>query len=117
MLSFLSAGFIAYPLNFSKVPGVAAELETVSFRSDSTFISSNPTSLASYKTERSINSRKSRYNALPQRKYAGIGQFSQDLVSEDVDDASVPKVCRTISRLVKTTLAPLFRIIAHFQGC
>jgi hypothetical protein len=34
---------------------------------------SSETSIASYKTERTVNSRKSRYNALPRHKYAGIG--------------------------------------------
>ena len=35
---------------------------------------SSEASIASYKTEKTINSRKSRYNALPRHKYAGIGQ-------------------------------------------
>jgi hypothetical protein len=55
-------------------------------------LSSNDTttSIASYKTEKSINSRKSRYNALPRRKYAGIGRLrlTPGLVSEAVDEAS-----------------------------
>ena len=34
------------------------------------------TTIASYKTERSINSRKSRYNALPRKKYADIPKVS-----------------------------------------
>ena len=51
------------------------------------FVSSG-TSIASYKTEKTINSRKSRYNALPRRKYAGIGLPNGE-VSLGVD---VPKV-------------------------
>ena len=51
-------------------------------------LGSSGTSIASYKTEKSINSRKSRYNALPRRKYAGIG-LPNGLVSLDVD---VPEV-------------------------
>ena len=46
--------------------------ETDSFIYNPSFASSE-TSIASYKTERTINSRKSRYNALPRHKYAGIG--------------------------------------------
>ncbi|KAN0137422.1 hypothetical protein V8E53_004867 [Lactarius tabidus] len=45
--------------------------ETDSFIYNPSFASSE--SIASYKTERSVNSRKSRYNALPRHKYAGIG--------------------------------------------
>jgi hypothetical protein len=92
-------------------------LETDSFIYNPSFASSDFTSIASYKTERSINSRKSRYNALPRRKYAGIGQprLPQGLVSEDVD--SVPKVCRIIGRLIRATLAPLFRMSGRFQAC
>lgn len=73
------------------------ELETDSLIYSPSFILSDTTSIASYKTERSINSRKSRYNTLPRRKYAGIGQsrLPTGLESEDVDEASasVPKVC------------------------
>ncbi len=59
---------------------------------------SSETSIASYKTERTINSRKSRYNALPRPKYADVGRLRlpQGLVSLDVD-SDVPKVFRPIS--------------------
>ncbi|SRR6266702_382971 len=60
--------------------------------------SSSETSIASYKTERTINSRKSRYNALPRRKYADIGH-PQGLRSLDYLDVDVPMVCRPIDRL------------------
>ncbi len=68
--------------------------ETDSFIYNPSFVSSE-TSIASYKTERTINSRKSRYNALPRRKYADVGRLRvpKGLVSLDVD---VPKVCRSI---------------------
>ena len=77
-----------------------AELDTSSFVYNPSFSSNATPSIASYKTEKSINSRKSRYNALPRRKYAGIGQLKlpQGMVSrsEEVDEASasVPKVCK-----------------------
>jgi hypothetical protein len=61
--------------------------ETDSFIYNPSFASSE-TSIASYKTERTINSRKSRYNALPRHKYAGIG-LSNGLVSLGVDAAKV----------------------------
>ncbi|KAH9026880.1 hypothetical protein EDB84DRAFT_1579715 [Lactarius hengduanensis] len=49
------------------------------------------TSIASYKTERTVNSRKSRYNILPRREYAqyadiGPSSLPQGPVSLDVDD-------------------------------
>ena len=50
------------------------------------FVSSE--SITSYKTEKTVNSRKSRYNALPRRKYAGIG-LPNGQVSLGVD---IPKV-------------------------
>lgn len=91
------------------------ELETNSliYSPGSSFASSDTTSIASYKTEKSINSRKSRYNALPRRKYADIGQpkLPPGPVSKDIDEASasVPNVCRIIGSLDATTLASLFR--------
>ena len=68
--------------------------EIDSFIYNQSFASSD-TSIASYKTERTVNSRKSRYNALPRHKYAGIGSMRrpQGLVSFDVD---LPEVCRPI---------------------
>ncbi len=62
-------------------------------------LASSETSIASYKTARTVNSRKSHYSALPRRKHADSGHLRvpQGLVS-DVDDASVPKVCRSIGR-------------------
>ena len=96
----------------------------LSFLGTDSFISD--TSIASYKTERSINSRKSRYNALPRRKYADIGQPSlpPGLVSEDVDELSVPKVCRLIVHLATTTLSfpsrarmiPILNLPVHREG-
>src|ERR1700761_7722616 len=74
--------------------------------------SSENTSITSYKTEKTVNSRKSRYNTLPRRKYADIGQprLPPGLVSEDVEGASTPvsNVRRTIGHLATTTLASLF---------
>ena len=71
------------------------------------------TSIVSYKTEKSVNSRKSRYNALPRRKYADIRPPRVPLglgsVSEDVNEDSVPKVCRISGSLATTTLPSLFR--------
>jgi hypothetical protein len=59
--------------------------------SNESFASSQPetSSIASYKTEKSINSRKSRYNALPRHKYAGIEHSRPlDPVLSDVEDTS-----------------------------
>ena len=49
-------------------------------------------------SERTINSRKSRYNTPPRHKYAGIecSNLPQGPAPEDVDGASVLEVCRTI---------------------
>ena len=54
-------------------------------------IASSGTSIASHKTERTINSRKSRYNAAPRHKYADFGRSRppQGIVALGVD---VPKV-------------------------
>lgn len=68
--------------------------ETDSFIYNPSFASSD-TSIASYKTEKTVNSRKSRYNALPRHKYAGIFRLPQGHGSFDV---GVPKVCRPIGR-------------------
>ena len=57
-------------------------------------------SIASYKTDKAVNSRKSRYNALPRRKYANIIRSTlaklEGFVSSDVqiDGASVLEVCK-----------------------
>ena len=73
--------------------------DTYSFIYNPSFVSSETSSISSYKTERTINSRKSRYNILPRRKYADIGHLRhpQGLVSSDVDGAqdgaSTSKVC------------------------
>lgn len=79
--------------------------ETDSFIYNSSFASSG-TSISSYKTERTINSRKSRYNALPRRKYADIG-LPNGLVSLGVD---VPKVSYW-------SLAYGRLQYRHFSGC
>ncbi|KAH9058928.1 hypothetical protein EDB83DRAFT_2675655 [Lactarius deliciosus] len=52
-------------------------------------LASSQTSIASYKTEKSVISRKSRYNTFPRHKYAGIGQSSlpSGPASSDVDSA------------------------------
>ncbi|KAH8986799.1 hypothetical protein EDB86DRAFT_3245998 [Lactarius hatsudake] len=54
-------------------------------------LASSQTSIASYKTVRSITSRKSRYNTFLRHKYAGAGQSSlpSGPASLDVDSASV----------------------------
>ena len=76
--------------------------ETSSFVIYNPSIASSQTSIASYKTEKSIVSRKSRYNALPRHKYAGLersrsplGPMSSD-VEDLVEDTSAFEVCRTI---------------------
>ena len=61
-------------------------------------LASSQTSIASYKTENSITSRKSRNNALPRRKYAGCEHARAPFghVLSDVEDDSDFEVCRTI---------------------
>ena len=58
---------------------------------------SSQTSITSYKTERTINSRKSRYDALPRRKYADVEhlRLPRGLVLSGFDSVSVSKVRRT----------------------
>ena len=89
------------------------EAETNSLIYSPSSVLSGTTSIASYKTERSINSRKSRYNARPRRKYAGIEQprLPTGLVSEDVDEASAsgPRVCSLVGTLATITLSVIFR--------
>lgn len=55
-------------------------------------------SIASYKTEKSITSRKSRYNAAPRHKYAGTDHLMlpRGSVSLDVDDSSILEVSKTV---------------------
>jgi hypothetical protein len=81
---------------------IEAELDTDPFI-NSPSLSSINTSIASYKTENSVNSRKSRYNALPRRKYADIGLPNPQagLASKDANEPSalVPKVRRIIGRM------------------
>ncbi len=71
--------------------------ETNSFIYDPDLASSG-TSIASYKTERTVNSRKSRYNTPPRRKYAESHLSVPQGLMSNVDDASVPKVCKSIGR-------------------
>ncbi|KAH9054584.1 hypothetical protein EDB83DRAFT_2316334 [Lactarius deliciosus] len=54
-------------------------------------LASSEVSIASYKTERTVNSRKSRYNALARRKHADSGDLgvTEGIASLNVDDASV----------------------------
>lgn len=69
--AYSPSSFSMNDFNINISPSPTDEIsETDSFISSST---SSETSISSYKTERSVNSRKSRYNALPRRKYAGIG--------------------------------------------
>jgi hypothetical protein len=79
----------------SEVP-MDDDSETYSFTYDPDLASSG-TSIASYKTERSVNSRKSRYKVRPRHKYADCGyRGHKGPRSSGVDDASVPKVCKSI---------------------
>ncbi|KAH9168181.1 hypothetical protein EDB89DRAFT_1629378 [Lactarius sanguifluus] len=54
-------------------------------------LASSEASIASYKTERTVNSRKSRHNALPRRKYVDSDHLgvTEGIASLNVDDASV----------------------------
>jgi hypothetical protein len=65
--------------------------ETASFLSEESLATSG-TSITSYKTEKTVNSRKSHYNVLPRHKYADHGYLSpQGPGSLSVGGASVPK--------------------------
>ena len=86
--------------------------DAYSFMSNASFASSQSSSIVSYKTDKTVNSRKSRYNALPRRKYADIVHLTlpQGFVSSDVDGTSVLEVCKPPGVAVATTtLALLFR--------
>jgi hypothetical protein len=83
-------------------------LETEAFLHDPCFASSETSiaiSLASYKTEKSINSRKSRKNALPRHKYAGIG-LPRALVSLDVDALQVWRPSSPVEDVSDSKMAP-----------
>lgn len=72
-------------------------------------LAASGTSIASYKTERTVNSRKSHYNVLPRNKYADHG-YSRPQCPESLGDTSVPKVCKSIDpRDTATTMASLCR--------
>lgn len=77
--------------------------ETSSFVIYNPSLASSQTSIASYKTEKSIVSRKSRYNALPRRKYAGLEHLRSPLgpVSSDVEDASLDVSAFEVCRILK----------------
>ncbi|KAI9434094.1 hypothetical protein H4582DRAFT_1982425 [Lactarius indigo] len=63
--------------------------ETYSFIYDPD-LARTETSIASYKTDRTVNSRKSRYNALPRRKHVDSGHLgiTEGIKSLNVDDVS-----------------------------
>ena len=69
--------------------------ESYSFIYPDRDFASSETSIASYKTERTVNSRKSRYNARPRHKYADCGpsylRVPQNHMLSDVDDSEVRK--------------------------
>lgn len=84
-------------------------LETYSFIYDEDLAASE-TSIASYKTEKTVNSRKSRYNVRPRHKYADHGYSRpQGPGLLGVDDSSYPKVCKSINPQDTTTMASLYR--------
>lgn len=83
-------------LSDDEVAVTVLDSETDSCIYNPSFASSDST-IDSYKTERTVNSRKSRYNIAPRRKCdIGRPRHLPGLVSEDVDDASVLEVCRYI---------------------
>ena len=69
--------------------------ETFSFVYPDRDFASSEISVTSYKTERTVNSRKSRYNVRPRPKYADCGpshlKVPQNLTWSDVDDSEVRK--------------------------
>jgi hypothetical protein len=63
-------------------------------------LASSGTSIDSYKTERTVNSRKSRYNALPRHKYADHAHLMpQGLAPLHIDDPKVNLLNIGIPRL------------------
>ncbi|KAH9012047.1 hypothetical protein EDB85DRAFT_1038328 [Lactarius pseudohatsudake] len=75
----------------SGAAGIGRPMDKVSEAFHDQNSASSETSVASYKTERTVNSRKSRYNALPRRKHADSGHLgvTEGIASLNVDDASV----------------------------
>lgn len=79
------------------VADTVLDSETDSLIYNPSFASSDST-IASFKTENTVVSRKSRLNIAPRRKCPDSGYPRlPPLVSEDVDEASVLEVCRSIS--------------------
>ncbi|KAH9033888.1 hypothetical protein EDB85DRAFT_1041667 [Lactarius pseudohatsudake] len=72
------------------IGGPMDEVHETSFTYD-LGLASSETSIASYKTERTVNSRKSRQNALPRRKHADSGHLgvTGGIASLNVGDVSV----------------------------
>lgn len=91
-----------------EAPVVCDDASSYSFFYDPSLAASG-TSIASYKTERTVNSRKSRYSVLPRHKYADHG-YLRPQCPESLGDTSVPKVCESIDpRDTATTMASLCR--------
>ena len=68
-------------------------------------LAASGTSIASDKTERTVSSRKSRYNACPQHKYTDHG-YLRPQCPELLGDTSIPKVCKSVDpRDTTTTMA------------
>ena len=88
---------IALPLEDANFRGPIDDAsETYSFVYDPSLATSG-TSIASYKTEKTVNSRKSRYNERPRHKYADCGHLRpQGLMPLDVDHASILEVFKSI---------------------
>ncbi|KAH9054587.1 hypothetical protein EDB83DRAFT_1127026 [Lactarius deliciosus] len=76
----------------SGAAGIGGPMNTVSEAFHDPNSASSETSAASYKTERTVNSRKSRCNVLPRPKRANSGHLgvTEGIASLNVDDASVP---------------------------
>lgn len=90
-------------LSSSTSPARDGFSETSSFVIYNPSLASSQTSIASYKTEKSIVSRKSRYNALPRHKYAGLEHLRSPLgpVSSDVEDLVEDASAFEVRRIIK----------------
>lgn len=100
-MTTLSSGHAGIGEPIDEVP------ETHSFRYDSDLATSG-TSIGSYKTEKTVISSKSRYNHRPRHKYADHVHLR--VPQGGVEDASVPKVFKSIERRYTTTI-----LTTHFR--
>ncbi|KAF8264045.1 hypothetical protein EI94DRAFT_1832004 [Lactarius quietus] len=80
---------VSHPAATSSIAEWVQNIETTP-SSRSRCLATSGTTIASYQTEKTVNSRKSRYNTRPRHKYADHGYLRpQGFASLDVDEASI----------------------------